>query len=230
VTPFVSGCAREKVGFMMSKFILVGVFFSLMSFFFASSPAAKDEPELGPFKILICQGENLPAEDLEEEDVYSPEELAGGAYNVWCYNPGGEKVAKIHHDAPLPSYLGFSDGFYVSFTHYKDKNGDGELEEREADGYINMFVAVTPNLLKRALVSPDFTQAVVASEVHPEDVPGIPGIIEATGWFKGTTQALNRNNVHFNPIYENGILVGAEVDFINFGMMSFTKMPVPIVP
>jgi len=213
----------------MSKFIFFSVFFSLMSFFLASSPEAKGESELGSFNILICHGENLPAEDLDELDVYSPEELAGGAYNTWCYSPGGKKVAKIHHDAPLPAYFGITNGFYVSFTHYNDKNGDGELEDREADGYINMFVAVTPNLLRRALVSPDFTQAVVASEVHPEDVPGIPGIIEATGWFKGTTQALNRNNVHLNPLYANEQLVGASVDFVNFGIMSFTKTPVPIV-
>ncbi|HKY62558.1 MAG TPA: hypothetical protein VJR29_03990 [bacterium] len=214
----------------MGKFIFVGVFFSLMTFFLASSPAAKGESELGSFNILLCHGENLPAEDLAEEDVYPPDQLALGAYNTWCYNAGGDKVAMIHHDAPLPALFGQSNGFWVSFTHYNDRNGDGKLEAREADGYLRMFAAVTPGLFKRVGISEDFTQGVIASEANPGDEPGIT---EATGWFKGTTQFLNRNNVHFIPTFVEvegkPVLIGASMDFVNFGVMSFAKTPVQIV-
>lgn len=222
----------------MGKFIFFSVFFSLMSFFLANAKAVKADSELGSSLILLCYGENLPAEDLvNPSDVYSETALAGGAYNAWCYNAGGDRVAMIHHDAPFPVFFGAS-GFYVSFTHYKDRNGDGVLVASEADGYIKMFVAATPALFTRSLTSPDFTQAVVASEIQLEDGPDCEakGICEAMGWFKDTTQALNRNNVRLIPICANGEptcpleqMLGARADFINFGVMSFKKTPVPIV-
>jgi hypothetical protein len=121
---------------------------------------AKANSDDAGIKFLGCHGE-LFYEGFEEKDIL------GGAYNAWCYDKSGQKVAKIHHDAPLPAFV--TGQFEIRFIHYDDRNHDGVLEDKEIDGTIHFRVRNTPETLDRSVLSYSGRTFVIANEVPAED-------------------------------------------------------------
>ncbi|HKY61928.1 MAG TPA: hypothetical protein VJR29_00780 [bacterium] len=182
---------------------------------FAAVPSVlfgRQETELDKIKFLACHGQLF-------YDGYTDEEVLGGAYNAWCYDQSGARVAKIHHDAPLPAFI--TGQFGITFTHYHDRNNDGELEDREADGFISLVAKTFPQTLDRSVPSFSGRSFVIATEIDA------PEILEATGWFKGTQQTINRSNLRFEATYDDeGNIVTLKMLYANFVTQSFLRAPV----
>jgi hypothetical protein len=180
--------------------------------------AAAQEAELGPIKHVLCYD---PVATYEGWEGYVDQ----GAYNVWCYDSRGRRVVRMFHGptlhvfGPKPAYI------HVTLKHYDDRNNDGALTENEVDGVLVMNYEVrTDAQLSRTAFSPDWTQVVVAAEIPLADID------QATGWFEGTAQVINRTNIPVDTTLVDGVPVAARVRGTNFSSLSLLRREVPALP
>ncbi|MCC6620816.1 MAG: hypothetical protein IT385_06155 [Deltaproteobacteria bacterium] len=140
-------------------------------------PGRSPGGELGRIKFLACHGATF-------FDGFTPEEIDGGAYSVWCYDASGERVARLDH-GPV-----FAPVVEATYTHYDDRNDDGVLSPWEVNGTLSVgYVPLDPRGLPQRVAIDESGQAVVALEVASSQ------IISKRGWFARTEQLINRNNV-----------------------------------
>jgi hypothetical protein len=183
--------------------------------------AKASEPGIGPIRFLACYG---PTDFEGWEGPENGFAADRGAHNVDCYDASGRKAARMLHGPVYPQ----TDPIRVTFVHYDDRNGDGVLEDREIDGTISVAYDVSaPDGLPQRIafganaVGETFVtnQALVALEIAESQ------LIDRTGWFRGTTQLINRNNpvVHMDE-------TGVRIVHVNFAVFSFLKRAVTMQP
>ena len=187
---------------------------------------ATGRDEIGSVRFLACQGAtfNFPGDDF-----------AGGAFNNWCYDARGKRVAMIKHGPVRHVLLGQGGErdaagnaiVRVTFVHYDDRDSDGVLEDSEEDGVLSLAFRATPAAMNRIMHSPSFDQVNVSLEVGAADLS------QRTGWFAQTEQVISRTNLHVAPIVPDPEAPGLPFihpDHNNFSVLSFLSAPVSVVP
>jgi hypothetical protein len=184
-----------------------------------ASARANESDDLGPIKVLVCHG---PATYEGWGDKANL-----GAHNVWCYDTRGKRVGRMLHGPFLHEIL--PDGTHVpldvvevTYHHYEDKNRDGVLIDAEIDGTIvTRYEIYNPLGVFQRLAFPVMghtNQGLAALEVAGAQIP------VAEGWFRGTTQLINRGN----PVVNTD--AGLRIVQQNFSVFSFMQLAASMMP
>lgn len=171
--------------------------------------AAAHQTARPEISFLACQGETFAG-------PYSEAELDAGAYSVWCVDATGRYVGRMDHGPVVGE-----ETIVVTYIHYDDANRNGALERWEVDGRLTLSYpqATAPEGLPRRLAI-DGRQILVALEVSASEID------LARGWFAGTRQVINRNNV----VIDDADPSVFHVIYVNFGVYAFVRSPLHMSP
>jgi len=170
----------------------------------AAAGKSGPQPEIA---FLVCHGETFAG-------PYSDAEIDGGAYSVWCVDETGQRVGRMDHG---PVYV---ETIEVTYSHYDDADGDGVLHRSEVDGRLKLSYrqAMPAGLPMRMAI--DGRQGIVAAEIEASEID------YAHGWFAGTAQIINRNNV----VIDDADPTVVHIIYVNFAVYAFVRSPAIMSP